>query len=311
MTALLSTARLPPLLALALALITAPHLSAQQQNHAQAEDAIRANSTAYVEAFNNADTDALAAHWAEDAVFINQETGEELHGRDAIAAAFTKSFAAETKPRLEATIDAIRFVTDDVAIEEGSATLILPGAPPHLSNYSAVLVLRDDQWLIQRVYETIAPKPSAHREHLAPIAWLVGEWIDENENSAVHYTCDWVANHNFLRREFTIHTPEGADFEGIEIIGWDPLEENIRSWLFDSEGGFAERKWKFRSGENEDYRWIIHGNGVIHGGQKASAVHIITPVDDNHYTFEAVSRELGGELLPNIDETLIRRVPSH
>ncbi|MEM8953507.1 MAG: SgcJ/EcaC family oxidoreductase [Verrucomicrobiota bacterium] len=308
MKALLSPDRLP--LISAIALIITPNLPAQQRDHAAADVAIRANSAAYVAAFNNADTEALASHWAKDAVFVNQQTGEELEGRDAIATAFKESFTTEMKPRLEATIDTIRLLTDDVAIEEGSATLLLPGAPPQHSNYSAVLVRRNDQWLIQRVYESVAPTPSAHHEHLEPIAWLVGEWIDENENSAVHYTCDWVANRNFLRREFTIHTPEGANFEGIEIIGWDPLKETIRSWLFDSEGGFAEREWSFRSGENEDNRWIIHGNGVIHGGQKASAVHIITPVDDNHYTFEAVSRELGGALLPNIDETLIRRVPS-
>lgn len=296
---------------LAAALSTAASASLHaQSNHDDAEKAIRANSQAYIQAFNAADVDALAAFWAKDAVWINPDTGEEIQGRDRIKAAAKTIFAGETKPRLEATTRSVRFLTDDVATEEGSTTLILPGTPPQHSDYSAILVLRDGQWLIHRVFETERPAPSAHAEHLNPIAWLVGEWIDESETSSVHYTCDWTAHRSFLKREFTVLTPEGTPFEGTEIIGWDPIEKQIRSWLFDSTGGFAERTWKFRSDENEDDRWLIHGNGVLQGGQKASAVHIITPVDNNHYTFEAVSRELGGELLPNVDETLIRRVPS-
>jgi uncharacterized protein (TIGR02246 family) len=296
-------------LAAALSFAASPSLPAQS-NRADAEKAIRANSEAYLEAFNAADVDALAGLWAEDAISTNHETGRQIQGREAIAAAFKQSFAQETKPRLEATIQTVRFLTDDVAIEEGAATLVLPGSPPQLSDYSAILILRDGHWLIHRVFETERPVPSAHSEHLEPIAWLIGEWIDESESSSVHYTCDWTAHRNFLKREFTVITPEGAPFEGTEIIGWDPIEKQIRSWLFDSTGGFAERTWNFRSTEGEDDRWIIHGNGVLQGGEKASAVHIITPVDNNHYTFEAVSRELGDELLPNIDETLIRRVPS-
>jgi uncharacterized protein (TIGR02246 family) len=296
-------------LATALSITASASLLAQSQP-AEGEKAIRANSQAYIKAFNAADIDTLASLWAEDAISTNRETGETIEGRDNIKAAAQATFKGDTKPRLEANIHSIRFLSEDVAVEEGAATLILPGTPPQHSTYSAILVLRDGQWLIHRVFETERPAPSAHHEHLQALAWLVGEWIDESETSSVHYTCDWVANRNFLKREFSVLTPEGAPFEGTEIIGWDPLKNHIRSWLFDSAGGFAEREWKFRSGENEDDRWLIHGNGVLQGGQKASAVHIITPVDNNHYTFEAVARELGGELLPNIDETLIRRVPS-
>ena len=40
-------------------------------------------------------------------------------------------------------------------------------------------------------------------------------------------------------------------------IGWDPLARQIRSWEFDSEGGFGEGKWS-RDGE----RWVIKHTGV-------------------------------------------------
>jgi hypothetical protein len=33
---------------------------------------------------------------------------------------------------------------------------------------------------------------------------------------------------------------EHAALEGWQIIGWDPIEERIRTWTFDGEGGFAE-----------------------------------------------------------------------
>ena len=43
-----------------------------------------------------------------------------------------------------------------------------------------------------------------------------------------------------------------VDISGIQVIGWDPIAKAIRSWTFDSNGGFAEGKWEHRGD-----RWFI------------------------------------------------------
>jgi hypothetical protein len=54
--------------------------------------------------------------------------------------------------------------------------------------------------------------------------------------------------------------------EGWQIIGWDPLEERIRSWTFDGEGGFGEGTWT-REGD----RWLLRETGVAPDGTRTSA----------------------------------------
>ena len=96
------------------------------------------------------------------------------------------------------------------------------------------------------------------------------------------------------------------DLAGLQVIGWDADTEQFRSRVFDSSGGFANDEWS-----KEGNRWIINSAGVLFGGQKSSAVRIITPIDNDSFTLEAVDREVGGQLLPDIDKvTVVRKKPS-
>ena len=92
------------------------------------------------------------------------------------------------------------------------------------------------------------------------------------------------------------------NMSGMQIIGWDPVAKAIRSWTFDSDGGFAEATWTFKKD-----RWFIRNKGVLADGRKASMLNVIKPVDQNSFTWQTVERTAGGELLPNIDEVLIVR----
>jgi hypothetical protein len=89
---------------------------------------------------------------------------------------------------------------------------------------------------------------------------------------------------------------------GMQIIGWDPLEKKIRSWVFDSDGGFAEGSWK-----KQGNQWHIHQTGVLPDGRKSSSVNVITYIDDNTCTLQSVNRVVDGEILPNIDEVQISK----
>jgi hypothetical protein len=89
---------------------------------------------------------------------------------------------------------------------------------------------------------------------------------------------------------------------GMQVIGWDPLAKTLRSWVFDSDGGFGEGTWT-----NKGDRWYIQQRGVLADGRVTSAVNIITFLDENTCTLQSVSRTVGGELLPNIDEVKISK----
>src|SRR5262245_46433500 len=92
---------------------------------------------------------------------------------------------------------------------------------------------------------------------------------------------------------------------GMQIIGWDSAAKQIRSWIFDSDGGFSEGKWT-RKGD----RWVIQQTGTMPDGRKSSAVNIMTRVDDNSFTWRSTQRAVGGDILPDVDEVLIVRKPA-
>jgi hypothetical protein len=105
-----------------------------------------------------------------------------------------------------------------------------------------------------------------------------------------------------LRRAFKVVVQDRVDLAGMQVIGWDADAERFRSWVFDSAGGFANEEWA----KDSDH-WIVRSAGVLFGGKKVSSVRIITPIDDDTVTMEVVDREVGGELLPDIDKVTIVR----
>ena len=256
-----------------------------------------------MKAFNKHDAKALADAWSPDAVYLNRTTGDEVTGRAAIAEEFTAVFKDQPEVKLELNVQSIRFVSPNVAVEEGIAKTLAPKAEPEEEEYSAVYVRREGQWLLDRVTEKSKETAPSAYEQLKPLEWMIGHWVDKDDKVDVETDCKWTKNQK-LHHALVHRLPSKADINmsGMQVIGWDPAAKTIRSWTFDSDGGFAEATWTFQKG-----RWFIRNKGVLADGRKASMVNVIKPVDQNSFTWQTVERTAGGELLPNINEVLIVR----
>ena len=148
------------------------------------EAAIRANCDKYVEAYNRRDSKSMAGMWSPDAIYMDPSSGEQVLGRDKIAKFFDDVFAGMEDASLAVTIDSIDFVSPNVAIEKGEAVISYSDFPPEESTYSAVHVKRDGQWYLDRVTEEeVEGPPPSHYEQLKQLEWLVGSWIDADENA--------------------------------------------------------------------------------------------------------------------------------
>lgn len=265
--------------------------------------AISAAADSYSEAFNSRDAQALAAHWSPEALYTNPLTGKVVEGRDAIRAEFESILESVGELRVELSVESIEFVSPSVAIEEGVATLLRDDAPPSESYYSAVHVKHAGEWLLDRVTEQDAPEPPpSNYEKLKQLEWLVGEWVDGDDSSSIQTSCQWTRNKNFLTRSFTVSIGDSIDMAGMQVIGWDAAAESIRSWTFDSDGGFAEGVWS----ESAD-GWHIAKTGTLPDGGRSSSVNIVTKVDDNQFKWRSVNRVVDGQVLPNLDEVLVVR----
>jgi hypothetical protein len=148
----------------------------------------------------------------------------------------------------------------------------------------------------------VPPPPPSSYEQLKELEWMIGSWLDEDEAATIQTDCAWTKNKNIMTRSFAVLAGDQIDMSGMQIVGWDPAAKQIRSWVFDSDGAFAEGTWT-----RKDNRWLIQQTGVLPDGKKSSAINIITQVDNDSFTWQSVSRTVDGEVLPNIDEVLIVR----
>ncbi len=82
--------------------------------------AIEALKSQFVAAYNDGKADAIAALFAEDGRITNEE-GASVEGRKAIAQRYADTFKDNPGARIELRSGSLRFLTPDVAIEEGAA----------------------------------------------------------------------------------------------------------------------------------------------------------------------------------------------
>lgn len=282
------------------------------------EKAILEAIYAYKEAFNRGDAKALADLYSEHAELVD-DTGRTLQGREAIRKEFAGIFEQNPGAQLNIAVDWVRWLSNDSVIHHGAARVTRKDGTVVFSTYSAVYVKRDGKWLIGMVREIPAASEGteARASNLEALAWLIGDWIEEDKNAVMRVSCHWSKNKTYLHRKFTVYSPDASGYGGFredsskvvlectEMIGWDPTRGILRSWVFDSNGGFAEGIW-LHKGDH----WYVKSHGVTGDGKKSSATHILTPAGEDKYTFRSVNRSFDGQLQPNISEVVLRRYSS-
>jgi len=268
------------------------------------EAAIREAGLAFVEAYNSHDAKAVAGFYAPEAVYTDRATGDEVVGRDAIGKQFEKVFEENKDVKLDIAVDSIQFLSPNVALEHGVASFVAPEVEPEAIAYFAVYVRQDGKWLLDRVTdEAPTEEPPSHYEQLKPLEWMIGSWADESEQGRITTQCSWTRNRNFITRSFKVEIDEYLTLAGIQIIGWDAAEKRIRSWTFDSDGGFSEADWI-----NKGDRWHVSHKAVTADGERAAMVNVITKIDEDTMVLESIQRSVGGEILPSFDPVTVMRV---
>lgn len=266
------------------------------------EKAVHAAIESYVSAFNQHDPKALAGHWTLTGEFITP-AGKQLKGQQQLEEEFTAYFADAQDVKLELQNTGVQFLSPNVVAEHGTAVVIRPDAEPVRTDYEAIHVRTAKGWKMDSVREAESVQPASHYEQLRELEWMIGQWVDADDEGIVETNCQWTKNQNFITRSFKVYVDDAIGLEGTQVIGWDPTRNLIRSWLFDSQGGFGVGLWT-----KEGSKWVVRGLRVLGDGRRGSATTVIEPVDENSYTTKTIGRQLDGELMPNIGPiTVVRR----
>jgi uncharacterized protein (TIGR02246 family) len=261
------------------------------------EAGIRKATAEFLKAVEKGDAKAVAAAWTENGEYIDED-GTTIRGRAALEAAYTKAFAGKKNPKLEVTVESIRFPSKDTAIEEGHAKSYRGNSEqPTINRYSVLHVREGGRWLMAVLREW--PEEGTT---LRDLEWLIGTWEAKTDDTHVRTAYAWDAGKNSIRCQITI---KGKDHNAaaLQILLRDPRTGHLRSWMFDEDGGFGDAAWT-RDGK----RWLITANGVQADGGELTATNILTPVDKDTFTWQSTERTLDGEPLPNIPPVKVTRV---
>ena len=295
----------------ALVLLTAAVAAPAGEAKASRDDerAVRAATASFVAALNRGDAKAAAAQWIPDGDLVTS-TGQLVKGRGAIEREFESMLGEPGRGKVQLSTVSVRFLGPNVAVEDGTSRMIpAPEGPPTNAYHTIVHVRQGDRWRFAGVRAAVAMPPSNY-VYLHELEWLIGRWSHsrsgtgaEGEVQELEGSYRWSDNKNFIIHQFTAELNNQPVLSGTERIAWDPRTQQIRSWLFESDGGVVEGVWS-RQGDG----WKVEMSGVLGDGTEVSAVHTITRVDDDTFRFESEARLRDGEPEPDVTSVELKRV---
>lgn len=267
-------------------------------SQAEEEQILRFQAKSYAQAYAAADAIAIANMWAIDGTYTDSN-GDQHIGRPAIQQFFASGFKRFGGQPMDISIDSLRFPAPGVAIEEGTSRLLAGPSAGHLSHYTAVHVKENGQWLMTAVNETDMNQPKS--SGLKELSWILGDWTAKNsKNVTSHFKADWVGNQNFIKCEYSKNSNGNA--EDVDLIGWNPVNQEITSWHFDSNGGFGKGKWVRYSDS-----WLENATTMETDGSFGRAINLVKKVNDNSFTWTSTGRSINGRALPDTSEVVVTR----
>jgi len=275
-----------------------------RSGESQDQEAIQQAAVDYVEAYGKKDAAAIARLFGADAR-LEYTDGTVVEGREEIQAAFAEEFDEKPQAALSVTMDSLRFITPDVAVEEGSTEYFPDGELlTSRARYIALHQKKDGVWQMAAV-RSHDREVLSNYEMLSELEWLVGDWVDEGADGVVEISCRWDEEKSFLLQDFQLRREGEIAIRGTQRIGWDPQARHLRAWIFDSAGGFGEARWT-----DTGDAWVSKVTGVSNDGTSVSATRTFSLRDHDHIILETTDRIAGDEALPDFAVTLTRRAPA-
>jgi uncharacterized protein (TIGR02246 family) len=285
----------------------APDISGRlsPEKAATEREAINKRIAAFSAAYNKANLDGLLALWTDDCEFV-ADTGKTYRGKEALRVLLKRSLENNKGAKQNVRVLALRFVKPDIALETGEVTVTTAAGSAETGKYEAVWVKLGDEWYLNRVRDLVengeatdAPEAVAQ---LKPLAWLVGEWTDKDGKGDVTLSCKWGLDMTFLLLEYTVKRADGKTLSISQRIGFDAANGTLRSWVFDSAGGFGGGVWT-----REGNSWVSETGGTYPDGRGTSSLDTLKYVSDSEFTWSSKNREVDEVPLPDLSVTFVKK----
>ncbi|MBN2293368.1 MAG: SgcJ/EcaC family oxidoreductase [Pirellulales bacterium] len=269
------------------------------------KEAVRMVTQNFETAFNSGKIDKIVDLFYDGAQIVD-DAGGVHKGRTAITDVLTSFFKKFPHSTSKMTSDSIWLISPALAIDEGRRLVTTEdGKASAATRYTLVMIKHDGKWKIASAREVEDDALLTPHDRLEPLAWLVGDWVDEGSDAVVSINCKWAEDKNFLLVKFTAKVEGRPALKSSQRIGWDPMTHKIKSWVFDSDGGYGTGLWS-----QVDDRWVVKSTAVLPDGQTGAATLMLEPRDKDSYIMKGFDRFRGDEAEPDFEITIVRKPPA-
>ncbi len=233
--------------------------------------------------------------------------GEVTTGRDGIRDLARAFFEAHSGAKTTMGEERWKVLGEGSVVVDGTVTLeSAEGVVLSRARVTVICVKDGSEWRIASLREDplLTPDPLTPREHLESLSWLVGDWIEEGEDAYVRSSCRWSDEGPYLLQSFEVRDAAGETRRSSQRIAWDPLLSKVRSWTWDSLGGYGEMVWT-PVGEG----WRISARGVSSTGVLGTGTHRVTRKGENIIRWELTDWIVGDEPMEDRTHVIVRRPP--
>lgn len=258
-----------------------------------------------IAAFNAGDAEAVSSLFVEGGELL-LASGELVLGREDLLAHYTEVFADDARPRAALEAGSVRFLTDNLAVEDGTVHLTSPDGEISSHFYQAVHVKQEDgSWL----FASIRDQEGDHAlpaEKLIALQWLIGDWIIQTDGADTWISFSWSDDGPYIDAKALTESPDSMDTAATLRIGWNEKEETFVSWGFDAEGGFNQSIWYADGPE----RWILKTSGVTATGETSVATQVLS-LGESAQRFSWLKRDqiIDGVIQPDRTLSAVKRPP--
>jgi uncharacterized protein (TIGR02246 family) len=267
----------------------------EEPDRAADQAAVRDRTQEFLKALAKGDAKELAAFWTA--------TGEYARGSDLTIrgqANIEKAYAEHLKKKQPGTVtvegESIRFLSDDTAVQEGVFVVKRPNpAETKRIKFSALFVRSGGKWYFGMLRET--PEETSLQE----LAWLVGSWTYASDGAETRMVVEWAEGKKYLLCR-TTRKQDDQTTTATQILAVHPATDAIQSWTFESDGSLGEAVWS-----RKDQGWTAKVTSFDADGDKVTATTILTPIDENAFTFQSTKRTVDGEQAADIGPIKVAR----
>jgi uncharacterized protein (TIGR02246 family) len=267
---------------------------AEETDRAADRAAIHEVRRSFAAAFHKGDAAAAAAFLTSGAELIPDE-GRPVHGRDKIQKAFADYFAKRSKMKISLDSESLRFLSENMAVEEGQMHVTPEKGPAETNRYNILYARENGKWLLAAIREW-----DSEEAKLRDLDWLIGKW--STKDGEVESVYEWLGNKTFIRAQFSIRAKDRT-FSAMQIIGTDPHSGELRTWTFERNGGVGEGTCT-----REGKKWLFEGSTSMPDGGILTAQNILVQVDKDTFTWQPVNLNVNGEEIKDMPPVKVTRV---